>query len=567
MKKKVSWWQCVLLAAFVIGLAFGAFQVENVGNHLQYLVLPPEQEQASGDSAAQVKPNQPVANAVKRLQDAAEEWDTTTMERWTVGGVIESASLRCSAGSASDGARLELVGQHGLLVRPLFLLDGRLFYPDEIEDGAHVMLLDQQLAMELFQVPLPLGRKVTLDGAGEYEVVGVVRHSKRVGDLKNSGAYIPLNSVIDTNVSLDALFVEAIPRQGVGASVSFKSIVEHWSDWTKNATFIDLGKEGMGAKLWLRVLLFVAGMTASLRFIRWLNGRVAYYSKRYRQRLQQYYALRLLPELIGVILLFVLGYGASAGLIALLMAYIIEPVYTFTEWIPEILVEWADIAKAFWRVWQEPAVMVELRSPELLRLHWLDLLIKGCSAGAAGILALIYARSRALADEMRESLTGLYREGVLVSVIRTTRPIAMGEMGYIPCEETDAWQPAPMHPRRHRRRGQSVPMMRIINAERILEQLAPGKLNGSFVIEITDDKIEQNNRRWKITCMDSEKTMEEVSRDWDIQVPVETLARLVYGGQKFTDFLENNAGYDMKMRSPAMDGLFDQRLPITRGVA
>lgn len=568
MRKKASWWQNALLAAFIAALAFGAYQAEQVGNHLQYLILAPEQAQETAqdgdtggvadDEFAQepepFKPNQPIIDKIDSLKNSVTEWETT-MEAWTVGGVIEKGEV------GGQSARVELVGESGLAVRSPLLREGRLFYADELLNGAKVAVLDEQLALSLFRIPYPLGEEISI-GAETYRIIGVVRHTKKVGDLVDYVAYIPLMSVIDTSTTVDALQIEAIPKPGVGASTSFKSQAEN--AWP-GGTFYDLGKESMGARLWLRVLLFVAGMTAALRLIAWLNGRVRQYMKRYRQQLQRHYAPRLMPELIGVILLFALGYGAAAGLVALLMSYIIEPVYTFPEWIPAILVEWSDIADAFWKVWQLPAVMVELRTPEILRLRWLDLLIKGCSAGTAVLLALRYARSRTLADELNDSLTGLYREGVLVSVIRTTRPIAMGEMGYVPCRETDAWQPGPMHPRRHRRRGQSTPMMRIINAERVLAQLPAGKRDGSFVIEVTDDRIEQNNGRWCITCQDGAKTMTEVNRDWDIQLPVETLARVVYGNQKFSDFLETNAGFDMKMHSPAMDGIFDQKLPITPG--
>ena len=574
MKKKASWWQSVLLAAFIIALAFGAYQAETVGDHLQYLVLPPDQavqtaqNSSSGSddpeaAGTKFKPNKPIVDAIERLRDSVSEWETT-MESWTVGGVMEKLSLSCRAGSAD--ARVELMGEDGLLIRPLFLREGRLFYPEELAKGEKVIIIDEKLAIDMFRIPYPLDEKVSLAGV-TYRVIGVVRHTKRVGDLANYVAYVPLMSVIDQPVTLDALQVEAIPKHGTGANISFKKLTEQWGKEVvrKSGTCYDLAKESMSARLWLRVLLFMAGMTLGLRCVSWLNGRVRYYAKRYKQQLQRKYAIAMMTELTGAILLFVLGYLLTAGLMALLMTYILQPVYTFPEWIPTVLVEWSDIAEAFWNVWQLPAVMVELRSPEILRLRWLDLLIKGCAAGAAVLLALRYARTRPRSDEMNDSLTVLYQEGVLVSVLRTTRPIAMAELGYVPCEESDAWQPGPMHPRRRRRRGQSTPMMRVINAERILTQLSAGKRDGTFVVEIVDHQIEENNARWQITCENGEKTIKEVSRDWDLQLPIDTLTRVVYGKQTFADFLENNAGYDMKMHSPAMDALFDQQLPITRG--
>ena len=535
MKKHFTWWQWLLLVSFAIALAFGAWEIEQVGNHMQYIV--PAPAQASGEDA---KPNQPIADAVRQLQEQSSEWDTT-MQCWTAGGVVERTAFSSSSGSAAG--RLELIGEDGLLVRPLYLQYGRLPYTEEIERGDKVILLDEQLALTLFRVADPLGREVSVGGI-TCEVIGILRHSKQVGDNQDYGAYLPLNAVIDEYFTVDALLVEAVPVAGMGANVSFETVVENWR---AGGSLYDLGKESMGAGLWLRVLLFLVGITLVLRLIRWLNGRVRYYAKRYRAQLQVRYAIRMMPEVTGVVLLFAIGYGACAIAVAWLMNYIIQPVYTFPEWIPAILVEWEDIATAFWNVWQLPAVMVEWRTPEILRLRWLTLLTQGCAAAEGVLLAILYARWHTSAERMAESLHAMYREGVIVSTVSAARPIAMSELGYVLCHD------AP-----------DAPMVRIINVRRVLEQLPAGMRDGSFVLEVVDELIPQNNGRWHIACQNGVKTIREVNRDWDLQLPVQVLANIVYGDQTFADFLESHAGYDMKMRSPAMDGMFDHHLTYGR---
>lgn len=168
-------------------------------------------------------------------------------------------------------------------MRQKLLRYGRLPYEEELKSGRKVAVLDEDLALKLFRVADPLGRKVFIGGES-YEVIGIARHSKRVGEYQAYTAYIPLNSVIETSTTVDALLVEAIPKPGTGASVSFKSAV---TGWQSGGSMFDLGKEGMSATLWLRVLLFLIGMTVLLRFIAFLNGRVKHYGKRYRQRLQE----------------------------------------------------------------------------------------------------------------------------------------------------------------------------------------------------------------------------------------------------------------------------------------
>lgn len=386
MHTKTPWWQTALLLIFVLMLCFGAYSVGQVGDHLQY-VLPPPRQLEQGQSEETVKPNQPIADWYKRLTELSGEWDTT-MQAWTLGGVVEQTSF--STESASAQGRLDLMGEDGLLLQPEYLLHGRLFYPEELETGASLVLLDEQLALALFRVADAVDRQVTIGGSS-YRVIGVVRHTKQVGDYMDYGAVIPLNSIISQPMELDALLVEASPMPGMGASVSFRTVC---STWQTGGTFIDLGKESMAATLWLRVLIFLVGMTCVLCLITWLNARVRGYVQHYHVHLQQRYAVQLLPQLLGRILLFILGYAVSALLLAGLMNYIIQPVYTFPEWIPAVLVEWRDMADAFWKVWQTSATLRELRTPQLLRLRYFTLLIQGSSAATGVLLALRYARLR-----------------------------------------------------------------------------------------------------------------------------------------------------------------------------
>lgn len=536
-----------MLAAFAAALTFGAIEAGQVGNHLQYMISAPAQQTASSSTeSTEVKPNQPIADWVTSLRSMTEEWDLTTMERWTIGGVIESTTV--SGGSESKEARVELVGKYGFQVRQKFLRYGRLPYESEIESGAAVAVLDEDLALALFRVADPVGRTIFI-GDTQYTVIGIARHSKHVGEYKEYSAYVPLNSMIASSNVIDTLLVEAIPKEGTGASVSFQTVV---TNWHTGGSFFDLGKEGMGATLWLRVLLFLTGAALLFKFIAFLNRRVGHYTKRYRQQLQEKYAVSLMPELIGVIALFVLGYGAAAGAGALLMTYIIEPVYTFTEWIPSVLVEWDDITAAFWNVWQGNAVIKELRTMEILRLRWLMLLVQGCSAGAGVLLGILCGRIRSSQAMVADSINALYRQGTVMSTVETKKIIEMSDLGYVLCNTADATN-----------HGEAVPMVRIINAEAVLKKLPGGRRDGTFVLEVVDEQIAANNRRWLITCQDGEKTVEEAKRDWDLQLPIAVLTRIVYGTQTFADFLECNAGYDMRMRSPAMDGMFSHHLTLT----
>ena len=542
--KTISGKQVFLLLICAAVLAYSMVQIGGVGDHLQYLIPAPalSQPAAQGESA---KPNQAVLDLDRGLREAADEW-ADTMQRWTLDGEIAQTGFAAVGGSSMTASgRLTLLGRAGQELHPPLLRFGRLLYPEELERGDRVMLLDEQLALALFRVGDPIDREVSVSGV-VYRVVGVVRHTRRVGDAVDCGACIPLMSVIDESIQLDILRVEAAPVSGVGAGVSFRTVTEGWQP---GGTMIDLGRESVGAWLWLRVLGFAAGMIVLLRLIRWLNAAVARFAGTWRMRLQHTYAVRLLPWIAGRCLLLVIGYALCAGAAALLMEFMLAPVYVFPEWIPAVLVEWSDINDAFWKVWQGFAAMRELRSPELIRLRFFTLLVDGFSALAGVVLAMIYARMAGSGTRVEKSLRALYRQGVCVTSVRTADRLAFERLGYAAC--AGAWQQG---------RRTLTPMLRIVDAEAVLRSLPASPLDGSFVVEVTDEQIPENNRRWEIVCRGGTTELREARRDWDLRLPVQVLTAIVYGRDSFQDFTQSRVGFEMRMRSPAMDGLFGHHL-------
>lgn len=547
--KKVSGKQLFLLGVCVVVLIFSMTQISAVGNHLQYLVPAPSMSQGQWDggsdgSSASTLPNQTLKDWLFSLKDRSSDW-SGIIRFWSMDGIVQQASF----GTDDSGAlgKLTLLGEGGQILNPLYLLSGRLFYPDELQNGCDGIVLDEQTALSLFRESAPIGRSVSVGGK-TFRVIGIVRHSKKVGDLTDSGAYIPLSSAFDMYMQLDAVLLQGKPVKGAGASVSFKSLAQGWQS---GGTFIDLGKESMGAWLWLRVLLFLCGILLVLRVIAYLSTSVVYFSRQVKQRLQLAYALRLSPWIVWRVLLYILGFGLAIGAAALLVQFMLEPVYTFPEWIPAVLVEWSDINTTFWSVWQNSATLVELRSPELLRLRFFTLLVDGFSALAGVLLGMMYARWIGATRRVAENLEALYRQGVAVDIVQTQKPIPFADIGYAECIQRTLIAT-------HRKKETAVvTMVRVINVVRTFEMLPPSPMDGSFVLEVEDAQIPANCGRWLISCQNGKTTIEEAKRDWDIRLPVQTLTRILYGKQSFHDFTENNAGLDMRMHSPAMDGLFN----------
>jgi hypothetical protein len=188
---------------------------------------------------------------------------------------------------------------------------------------------------------------------------------------------------------LQALQVRARPIPGAGARSTFATAMQNWQ---AGGTLIDLGKEAMGAMLPIRILLFFMGAAVFFRLLGIWNGQFRRFFSDYRQRLKRQYAVKLMPRLSLGILTLAAGYGILILGVSFLIQYLVAPVYTFTEWVPAILVEWKDIQTAFWQVWQSAARLQEFNSPELSLIRFYGMLTSWFSAGAAVSLTVIWAR-------------------------------------------------------------------------------------------------------------------------------------------------------------------------------
>ncbi len=387
-KKNIRFLAGLVLCAMV--LAFCAFSLSGVDRDLQYLIPAPALEMASpgqgqeGGEQKPARPNQAAEELLGSLETAAETW-SGTIQAYTFSGILEKASI-VSDTEETKQARLTALWESAFLVTPKYLHFGRLFYPEELKKGAAVILLDEQLALALFKIAQPVGRTVKISGI-PFTVVGILRHTKGVGDSEDYGAYVPLSYLWDKQIQLQALMVTARPIPGAGARAAFAANMESWKS---GGTLIDLGKEAMGALLPLRVLLFFAGITVFFRALSLWNGLARRFWAGYRRRLDREYAVKLMPRLVLELMALAAGYGALTLGAAMLIQYIVAPVYTFTEWVPAVLVEWQDIKEAFFKVWQAAAALQELRSTDLSRIRFFGMVTAWFSALAAVLLTALW---------------------------------------------------------------------------------------------------------------------------------------------------------------------------------
>lgn len=306
---------------------------------------------------------QALAKAARKLDEAMGDGLSWT----TAGGAAAAVSL--GAGDHSENCSLVAMGEGWLEVYPRFIVQGRRISESELRRGERVAVLDEGLAFRLFGAELPADARVQLEGR-EYRAVGTVRHAggigggRGVGDAQEYDAYIPLLAAAADGIRLDALSISALPAGSPGAaSAAFEENAR--ALWREDGTMIDLRKETMRRTILPRMVLLIVGLYALAGLFRRMTALCRRWAEGFRRDLKQKYLGALAPKLAGLIALGLLGYGALTGATWLLLSLSAQPLYVFTEWVPENPVAWSAITKVFWNLTTAAGKLVRVGSREL----------------------------------------------------------------------------------------------------------------------------------------------------------------------------------------------------------
>lgn len=326
----------------------------------QYVIpAPPPQEES--------QPNETDA-LLQSLAQLSENWPGILSDY----AVTAHASHIMMEGVSGKTATARLTGQWGspnALPYPL-LTAGRRFYDHELENGAAVIILDEQLALALFRVSDPLGRSVQI-GEQELTVVGVMRHTRAAGDQEAYGAYVPLRTL--SSLSFETLTVWAKGVDGAGAFSQFKNDMRIWQE---GGSLYDLQQEKARALLpaWLAGCVCLLLIVISV--FRAFGRLVLRLYQDFLNRLSHCFAVQMIPRLISYILL---SLAALLGALAVFYGWTqlaLIMVHIFPEWIPAVPVEINDIMTTWWQNAEISGSMIEWRTREIITLRRLSALLR-----------------------------------------------------------------------------------------------------------------------------------------------------------------------------------------------
>lgn len=395
MKKKFTKTGVLLLAAGALMLGISLLKLLAMPIRLEYAVCAPELRYMES-ARAEGLPESQTDTGLRPLWEAREkalEQLGDAVRQLACGGLKTGTAFSAGRDRSAEGA-LHAIDLCWLETCPREILTGRWMDNRELETGRAIAVLDEELAFELFGSEEAVGGKIRIDGE-EYSVIGVASHNRRMGEPEPYGAYIPLRAASRQGMQLETMTMYALPAAAAGLDQSFISVMEPlWGE----GSFYNLGKEVMGAAILPRMMVFVFGLAIVLRLAKALQKLGVCFVEQLKEQNRHMYLDRLLPRAVwrfGLLAVF----AAALLLITYgLFCFAIEPVYSFTEWVPESLVELSAIRAVFWNLAENASLPLLIQTPSAVRIRLLGGFVRWGTILI--LLSLALRRKRALSDRV-----------------------------------------------------------------------------------------------------------------------------------------------------------------------
>ena len=273
-------------------------------------------------------------------------------QRGTVAARIQHRNL--STDTAGLAATVYAVGVDYLENHYERLLCGRFIGEYDMKQAKQSIVLDERAALALFSESEPIGRTLSMDGM-IYEVAGVIRSGRRIGEADAHLAYIPLATADRLAMQPSAIELTAPASENVGQSILLRDTLKLWQP---DGSFYNLAKEKLGAVMPLRLFALLFGSVLLLSWLNRWNIRTWNQLSAYIVELRTRYVRDLLPAMLCSGLWIVIGYAALIGFGFLLAKLFTYPLTIFSEWVPEVIVEISSIKMRFWTLADEAAAAV-----------------------------------------------------------------------------------------------------------------------------------------------------------------------------------------------------------------
>lgn len=412
MKRK-SWFSFLLLAGILL-VAAGLIGLTTVPELMQYVFLPETTAQATTPvnteefttadeylaedeedytqaSSSETEANQSDTPLLEKYDKAMEAMGEAYPEA-TLHSIKTGVYLETEDGRQQGDICLYAVGPSWHVIYNPPITNGRPLIRMDMEKKSKVVVLDNKTAFKFFEGRDPIGQTVKMGTGTELEVAGVVEHSRRLGELGEYVAWVPLDLITDSE-----LMVLSVPIKSDTPESMFETQAQLY--FGKGMT-INLHKEKFRALLPLLLVFLVVMIWLLKRWFGWVTGYGKIQMEKVKAESKRRYPMRLLPyaagQLLPAVLLIVLSIAACFGVAILAL----QPIRVFSEWIPETLGEYTSWISKFWQLVNASAQPVTMKTPELAEVQfWNGLILWGT------MLILLRAAKRTLTGRFGHRLS------------------------------------------------------------------------------------------------------------------------------------------------------------------
>ncbi len=183
--------------------------------------------------AAGIHPAAPAATqeggGIERALRRSAEADGLHRDSITAGAVgARAQGVNLSAEAQNAEATVYAVGSGYFDVTHETLLDGRLISEADVKRAENVVVIDERMALSFFAGNEPVGQTVTLSGL-DYEVAGVIKAERRLGETNEHIAYIPITSASANALAMQT--VEMIAKTAdktTGSAILMENTLKTW---------------------------------------------------------------------------------------------------------------------------------------------------------------------------------------------------------------------------------------------------------------------------------------------------------------------------------------------------
>lgn len=368
-------WLIVLGILLLVYALFGLYRMDPVAQFMA-----PSAMELTSDELSALPEGEPLPES--ELSIINSDWEDLRAELGEgVKAGMAAYAYEYSVSSAAQNVTATLVGvgEGWFDAHPRYLTDGCLFSHAEYASGAHKAVLDEELAFQLFPTTDACGSRVQLGGIW-YDVIGVVRRAETPGDTDEYRIYIPLNAVANARIQTDYTFIECMTENS-GAKRALQTVAD---EILGDGSYYDVDKEVMRATMIVRVMAIIFALYTLARLLGAWNRRTLGLIRGWNEEVMRRYFKTMLPKVIALSLAQLAGYAVLALAAWAVLSLTIEPMYVFTEWIPENFVSWTSLSGRFKDLLLENAQPVIYRTREYAAIRFYGALARW---GVLSILA------------------------------------------------------------------------------------------------------------------------------------------------------------------------------------